>query len=254
MRKILIVSMLLTITVITMSGCGDSLRYKFPVGKTLYYTCSRSSVTDDGKTVLLNSKKSNEIEFHLTTIKMMDGKYDMEIKSAYPKGKRATTYQQGEDIGGLNFKITQNGTMSNVAGMGVPLDIRLLLPKLPEERLKKGREWENTEKKDTIKRNSAVRVVYKYLGKKLEDGKVCRMITAHSDFKKKANAQSPTGQLYSFTFIYKFDNKICLTSKGYPATSKTNEFRDRTVMDSSGAVVYRDRNKSELILNLAGIK
>ncbi len=212
------------------AGCGASLKYKLPPGKTLVYriyTVAGRDVKD--KKPRLKST-GQELEIKAKVLDKIAGKYTIYLTAGMPAGKKNPA-AVGEILGSLNIKMDESGRVSESTGMGIPVELRLLFPQLPPGKAGKRDKWTEDFRRDVVPGSrTKLKMTYGYKGRAIVGGRQCVCIHGAAKFKRsnqKVNLQE--GLDVKMTIDYKYDQDFCISREGYPLKMGVAESR-RIVM------------------------
>ena len=236
--KFVLVSAAAVILAVFCCGCGASLHYDMPSGKTLVYDASSMiGVAENGKEVESKASKK-EMEVRVRIIDCVGGECMLHISAVPPRGTQDPIF--GKLYGVLEMHLDNKGGEKDIAGLGIPLEVRLLLPVLPDFRVRNHRTWTEPFKRELLQKNTALIFTHEYLGKTLVAGRPCFHITGAAPFKF---SQKIHNQAQDFTanIDYQYSEDFYLSTDGYPLKMSVVESRRRVISDNYNNEILFDK-------------
>lgn len=237
-------------------GCGKKLRYDLPIGKTLRY----GFFSDAGHKYLENGEEKIEpypffnksMEMEMSVVDYGGGVYTLNVTALAP-GKKVNPLL-GKKLGFVTLHVKPDGQITDMTGMGVPFEMRLMLPQFSGGRVKMKGTWIEPIRSDFLLMNNAkvgggenkpadLTLKHTYLGRTVLSGRRCYHIKGEAEYKKKEEIpnkeQNITG---NFDFEYTYREDFYFSDEGYPLLMKVKENKGLVITDSdTNEIVYYDK-------------
>jgi hypothetical protein len=227
-------------------GCGKSMRYDLPSGKTLVYGMNSISGAEENGQEVASKATKKQIYINVNVLDHVGGYYGIQM-TAQPRGVRQNPVF-GNSFGSLSMRMDDKGTMSNITGMGIPVELRLIMPILPENRLRNKQKWKEAFKRKILNEKSPLKIERQFMGKALIAGRQCYHIRGTLDYKFKDTLRGANLSADA-TLGYHYVEDFYLSLEGYPLKMTTKEQRRRTFVNSYNKEVLFD-NKDFLNIDV----
>jgi hypothetical protein len=256
-RRAAAAAVVLAIAGLFAGGCGASLSYDLPAGKSLVYGVFSENgliLEQNKKEKVYPSKASKKnIEAVISVMDKNNGIYTLNMKTRIPGRSENPLY--GKTIGFIQMHMDSHGRITDSKGMGIPVEIRLLMPALPARRMKKHYKWNETIRRDLlseyriVKNEYArsyigVKLTHEYMGKTIVSGRRCYHVRGAAVYKHDETVEKKEVN-FSGTFKeeYTYGEDFYLSDDGYPLMMSVNEEKRRFIRDNyTGEVML---NKKE---------
>lgn len=189
------------------SGCSP-LKYRFsPREQTSVYLVEIESgkveESQDGKRVDVPNIPVASYNIRLQPKERVSGNLKLELNAEYARGK---LFSNTTRLGSETLILSPKGKLVDEIGIPVPIERRLLFPKLPEKR---GREWTVKEKKKILLMKKPVKWKYKHAGRGKGVRRGCRLIDLNIGYNEQADRAVPGGPTISYKAAYTMKGDIC---------------------------------------------
>ncbi len=231
-------------------GCGRSLEYDFPVHKTLFYAVTRQyGLVKDGKTEY-NPRKIN-LDVKLLIKQNIGGRYSIKVVAAPSRERAARSLYK--NLGENDIRIDNKGNIEEIYGMGIPVELRLVIPELPSGRLSKGDKWKRVISNDYMQKSVDLDLTMEYVGNARVLKRNCAHIHGTAEYNVKDHINNPDRDMYLNLYLelhYKEDIYFD-SARGYLLKMVTTDTRLRRFTDTytgkSREIVDTRRTVSELV-------
>jgi hypothetical protein len=258
----------LLISAAVFSGCGSTVRYRFPAGKTLVYEVSsvleQEVKVKDGKKQLVpieSTRKSIELRAKATNIvggfrglgKFSDN-YSVAV-AAQPTGQDRH-YAVGRDLGSITVELSRAGKTVRSYGFGVPVDLRVLFRGLPEGKARRSTKWSEMIQSKTLGEGINLKLNSSYKGWAQVDGRSCHHIQGAVTYiyEKKFKYESEQVNV-KLNLNYKRDEDFYILGDGYPIKSEILETKKRILTNIfTGENLFGDIEYLKTELSLVGVE
>jgi hypothetical protein len=249
------------------AGCGSSLHYNFPKGKTLVYEEStidgvenlkdikgvRATEKSAGRFLFSEaSRKGIELDIKQTTAVSND---ICLIVSAHPlSGTRHAIV--GADLGSITITASRAGEISNVGGMSALVNERLIFRRLPDRRVRRGAMWNDSVNVNLMRQEQNINMKNTYEGVSRINGRACYHIRGVGEYKREEDFKNAEKNIFArFSMKYRQEEDLYLLPDGYPLKSVIQQIRERSVKHlGTGEILYGEATILKYELNLMGIK
>lgn len=207
-------------------GCGRELRYDLPIQKTLFYEITRQyGYIKEGKTEYTPQKTN--LVLKLRVRQNINDRYSMKVIASpdEEQGERSLNRNLGEN----ELRVDYRGVIEEIYGMGIPIELRLVMPELPANRISRGDTWTRTVTSNYLRNPVDLDLTLKYVDNKRVAKRNCVHLRGNAEYVTEEDIDNPDRNMYLNLYLRMLyeENIYFDAGRGYMLKMEIRETRTR---------------------------